>query len=56
MTADDNVLLAADPTAWEVLLGLIEGWQDLREATARLTERALNALMSLQADEACEAR
>ena len=56
MTANDNVLLAADPTAREVLLGLIEGCQDLREATARLTERALNALMSLQADEACGAR
>ncbi len=29
MTANDNVLLAADPTAREVLLGLIEGCQVL---------------------------
>lgn len=50
MTANNNVLLAADPTAREVLLGLIEGCQDLREATARLTERSLNAPMSLQTD------
>ena len=51
MTADDNVLLSKDPVARRVLLDLLEGCQDLREATARLTETVLNALMSMQADE-----
>lgn len=55
MTADDNVLLSKDPVARRVLLDLLEGCQDLREATARLTETVLNALMSMQADEACGA-
>lgn len=55
MTANDNVLLAADPAARETLLSLLESCQDLREATARLTETLLNALMSAQADELCGA-
>ena len=55
MTANDNVLLASDPVAQEILLKLLDGCQDLREATARLTETVLNALMSAQADEACGA-
>ncbi len=55
MTANDNVLLSRDPVARELLLSLLSGCQDLRDATARLTEAVLNALMSAQADEACGA-
>ena len=54
-TANDNVLLSRDPVARELLLSLLSGCQDLRDATARLTEAVLNALMSAQADEACGA-
>ncbi len=39
----------------DLLLELLNGCQDLREASARLTETVLNALMSAQADEACGA-
>lgn len=46
MTADDNVLLSKDPVARRVLLDLLEGCQDLREATARLTETVLCLLSS----------
>lgn len=56
MTASDNVLLSSDPVFRDVLLGLLEGCRDLREATARMSETVLNALMSMQADEACGAR
>lgn len=55
MTANDNVLLSSDPAFRDVLLGLLEGCRDLREATARMSEAVLNALMSMQADEACGA-
>ena len=55
MTANDNVLLSRDPVCRETLLSLLEGCQDLRAATARLTETVLNALMSMQADEECGA-
>lgn len=55
MTANDNVLLAADPTARALLLGLLDDCDGLRVAAARLTERVLNALMSAEADEACGA-
>ena len=55
MTANDNVLLSRDPVARELLLSLLSGCQDLRDATARPTEAVLNALMSAQADEACGA-
>lgn len=55
MTANDNVLPANDPVARDLLLNLLSGCQDLRETTARLTETVLNALMSMQADEACGA-
>ena len=50
MTANDNVLLAADPTARALLLGLLDDCDGLGVAAARLTERVLNALMSAEAD------
>ena len=36
-----------DPEIREALLALVRGCSDLREATARVTELALNALMLL---------
>lgn len=56
MTAKDNVLLSSDPVFRDVMLGLLEGCRDLREACARMSETVLNALMSAEADEACGAR
>ena len=55
MTANDNVLLAADPTARALLLGLLDDCDGLGVAAARLTERVLNALRSAEADEVCGA-
>lgn len=40
-----------DPEIREALLALVRGCSDLREATARVTELALNALMSAEAGE-----
>lgn len=39
----------------EALVALVRGCSDLREATARVTELALNALMSAEADALCGA-
>lgn len=55
MATKDNVLLSSDPVFKDVLLEILEGCRDLREATARMSETVLNALMSMQADEACGA-
>ena len=55
MATKDNVLLSSDPVFKDVLLEMLEGCRDLREATARMSETVLNALMSMQADEACGA-
>ena len=55
MAAKDNVLLSSDPVFKDVLLEMLEGCRDLGEATARMSETVLNALMSMQADEACGA-
>lgn len=55
MTARDNVLPMSDPEVRDLLLSLVGSCQDLREATARMTEALLNALMSAQADEICGA-
>lgn len=55
MTADDNVLPASDPVARDLLLDLLEGRQDLREAAARPAETVPNAPMPAQADEPCGA-
>lgn len=45
-----------DPESREALLALVRGCSDLREVTARVTELALNALMSAEADGLCGAR
>lgn len=55
MATKDNVLLSSDPVFKDVLLEMLESCRDLREATARMSETVLNALMSMQADEACGA-
>lgn len=53
MATKDNVLLSSDPVFKDVLLEMLEGCRDLREATAKMSETVLNALMSMQADEVC---
>lgn len=55
MAAKDDVLLSSGPVFKDVLLEMLEGCRDLGEATARMSETVLNALMSMQADEACGA-
>lgn len=49
MATKDNVLLSSDPVFKDVLLEMLEGCRDLREATAKMSETVLNALMSMQA-------
>lgn len=55
MAVKDDALLSSDPVFKDVLLEMLEGCRDLGEATARMSETVLDALMSMQADEACGA-
>ena len=55
IAAKDNALLSSDPVFKDVLLEMLEGCRDLGEATAGMSEAVLDALMSMQADEACGA-
>lgn len=54
MATDANVLLS-DPEVKGLLLSLFEGSSDLRDFGARTLELMLNAVMSAQADQACNA-
>lgn len=57
MAVEDNLDQATrmDGETREALVALARGCSDLREATARVTELALNALMSAEADALCGA-
>lgn len=55
MTATIDRILRTDPEAQRLLVELFRECGDLREFGARVLEKAVNAMMSAQADEACGA-